>query len=260
MATSAFSAVNMVLVDSHCHLDDEQFANDLDDVIARAEDAGVQAIITAGTDVASSRVAIDLAERYNIVYAVVGIHPQHADTFDSQTLAAIREQALHRKVVGIGEVGLDFYWSNNPPRAVQEKNFAAHLDLAAELDKPVIIHNRNADDALRKGKPRGVLHCFAGDLAMAREAIGLGYRISFAGNVTFKNAAELQSVARGLSLEHIVIETDAPYLSPVRGKRNESANVGRVAEKIAALKNIDLALMAQITTRNSIALFGLKDK
>lgn len=263
-----------MFIDAHCHLDDEQFVNDpstssgqaLDDVILRAEDAGVQAIVTAGTDVASSRVAIDLAERYKIVYAVVGIHPQHAGTFDSQTLAAIRELASHRKVVGIGEIGLDFYWSNNPPRETQEKNFAAHLDLAAELNKPVIIHNRNADDALmtilrqRNGKPRGILHCFAGDLAMACEAIDLGYQISFAGNVTFKNAAELQSVAHALPLEHIVIETDAPYLSPVRGKRNESANVARVAEKIAALKNIALALVAQITTRNSIALFGLKDK
>lgn len=255
-----------MLIDAHCHLDDEQFVNDVDAVIARAEQAGVQTLITAGVDVDSSRAVVALTEKYKNVYAVVGIHPQHADLLNDANLAVIRELALHRKVVGVGEIGLDFReaWAQNPPRETQIKNFVAHLDLAAELDKPVVIHNRNADAVVmeilrqRAGKPRGILHCFAGDLAMAREAIDLGYLISFAGNVTFKNAARLQAIVEALPLDKIVIETDAPYLSPLRGRRNEPANVARVAEKIAHLKNIALAIVAQTTTRNSAQLFGLE--
>ncbi len=251
-----------MIVDAHCHLDDEQFANDLDAVIARAEDADVTALITAGIDVASSRAVVTLAERYKSVYAVVGIHPRFAAMFDNENLAAIRELALHRKVIGIGEIGLDFYRADNPPRDVQERNLLAHLDLAAELGKPVLVHNRDADDTLmeilrrRKGNPRGILHCFSGNLAMAREAIELGYLISFAGNVTFKNATRLQEIAQALPLDRIVIETDAPYLSPLRGKRNESANVARVAQKIAELKNVELSVVVQTTTHNCEMLFG----
>ena len=253
-----------MLIDAHCHLDDAQFANDLDDVIARAQNAGIQAMITAGVNVESSRAAVALAERFSRVYAVVGIHPQYAGTCNPENLKAIRELALHRKVVGIGEIGLDFYWADNPPRETQERNFIAHLDLAAELGKPVVIHNRNADQALmeilrrRNGKPRGILHCFSGDLAMARQAIDLGFLISFAGNVAFKNAQSLQAIAQALPLEKIVIETDSPYLSPIRGKRNESANVTHVAAKIAELKKLESALIAQTMTRNSATLFGLE--
>lgn len=258
-----------MFVDAHCHLDDEQFTSNLDAVIARAEQAGVQAMIAAGVDVESSRKVVALAERNRIVYAVVGIHPQHAATFDGEKLAAIRELASQRKVVGIGEIGLDFYWAQNPSREMQERNFVAQLDLAAELGKPVVVHKRNADDALmdilrRRGvrlnapTTRGILHCFAGDLAMARQAIELGYLISFAGNVTFKNATSLQDIAKALPLDRIVIETDAPYLSPLRGQRNESANVARVAEKIAELKNIESSVVEQATTHNCETLFGLR--
>lgn len=252
-----------MLIDAHCHLDDEQFANDLDAVIARAEDAGVGAIITAGAEVASSRAAVALAEKYEIVYAVVGIHPQHAETWNDENRATIRELATHRKVVGIGEIGLDFHYADSAPRELQERVFNAQLDLAAELGKPVVIHNRDADDALmdilrqRAGKPRGILHCFSGDLAMARAAIDLGFLISFAGSVTFKNAPRLRALASALPLEHLVVETDAPYLSPSRGKRNEPANVARVAAKIAELQNIAPATVAQITTQNCRAMLGL---
>ncbi len=253
-----------MLIDAHCHLNDEQFAEDLAQVITRAHDAGVTRLINAGTNVELSRAAIELAERYKSVYAVVGIHPEHADIFDDEKLQAIRELAIHRKVVGIGEIGLDFYWKENPPREIQERALIAQLELAAELNKPVVIHDRDAHDALiailrqRNGKPRGILHCFSGDLAMAREAIELGYFISFAGNLTFKNATRLQAIATELPLDRIVIETDAPYLSPLRGKRNESANVVRVAQKIAELKNIDYAVVEQATTQTSEMLFGLR--
>jgi TatD DNase family protein len=253
-----------MLIDAHCHLNDEQFAGDLDAIIARAADAGVETIITAGADVESSRAAVALAEQHKNIYAVVGIHPEHADSFDDESFAAIRDLAQHGKVVGIGEIGLDFYWTQNPPREIQERALIAQLDLAVELGKPVVIHDRDAhrelmDILARRTEPRGILHCFSGDLAMARRAIDLGFYISFAGNVTFKNARKLQEIARALSLDCIIVETDAPYLSPLRGKRNEPANVARVVAKIAELKNIATSMVEQATTRNSQMLFGLSE-
>lgn len=253
----------MMLIDAHCHLDAEQFANDLDAVIARAEAAGIGAIITAAADAASSRAAVALAEKYARVYAVVGIHPQHAAAWNDHSRAAIRALAQRGKVVGIGEIGLDFHYADAAPRALQENVFRAQLELAAELGKPVVVHNRDADAAVmeilrqRGGTPRGMLHCFSGDQALARAAIAWGWLISFAGNVTFKNAARLHALAATLPLEHIVIETDAPYLSPARGKRNEPAHVGRIAAHIAELRQCDAATLMRQTTQNCQALFGL---
>ncbi|CAG0947039.1 D-aminoacyl-tRNA deacylase [Anaerolineae bacterium] len=250
------------MIDAHCHLDDAQFADDLDAVIARAVDADVTTIITAGADLATSRAAVALADKYANIYAVVGIHPEHAATFDDDALKAIRDLAAHRKVIGIGEIGLDFYWAQNPPRDVQKRTLIAQLDLAAELNLPVVIHDRDAHAALmqilsRRNAPCGILHCFSGDLAMARQAIDLGYLISFAGNVTFKNATRLQEIAHALPLDKIVIETDAPYLSPLRGKRNEPANVTRVADKLAEIKNVEQRVVADAVTQNSKMLFQL---
>lgn len=249
-------------IDAHCHLDDEQFAKDLDAVLARAHAANVRAIITAGTDVASSRAIVALAERYPNVYAVVGIHPHHAKTFNDETFAAIRALATHPRVVGIGETGLDFHYADGTPHELQERVFRAHLDLAAELGKPVVIHNRDAHDAvmhiLREyaGTPRGILHSFSGDLTMAQQAIALGYTLSFSGTVTFKNAPRVRAIATTVPLDHIVVETDAPYLSPLRGRRNEPANIVHIAAKIAELKQIELDTVAQVTTKNCQALFG----
>ncbi len=249
------------MIDAHCHLTDEQFAHDRDAVIARAQDAGVSRMIVTGADVASSRAAVALAEQYPNIYAVVGVHPEYAASFDDAQLAAIRNLAVQRKVIGIGEIGLDFYWAQNPPREIQERALIAQMELATELGKPVVIHDRNAHTELlavvraRAGHTRGILHCFSGDLAMARQAIDLGYLISFAGNVTFNNARALQAIAAALPLEHILIETDAPYLSPWRGKRNEPANVARVAEKIATLKNIETSVVETATMHNCEMLF-----
>ena len=254
-----------MLIDAHCHLDDEQFANELGALLARAADAGVGMVITAGADVASSQAAVALSEKYDAVYAVVGVHPEHSAAFDEAAQKAIRALALHPKVVGIGEIGLDLYWAQNPIRQIQEHALLAQLDLAQELDKPVVIHDRSAHAELMKilrergGKPQGMLHCFSGDLEMARQAIDLGYYISFAGNVTFKNARPLQEIARALPLERILVETDSPYLSPRRGQRNEPANVTLVAAKIAELKNIETPVVHQATARNSQALFGLPE-
>ena len=253
-----------MLVDAHCHLDDEQFADDVDAVVARAVDAGVVAMVTAGGDVASSRAAVGLAEKYERVYVAVGIHPHHTALFSETALKAIRSLAQHPQVVAIGEIGLDFHYADSAPRDGQERNLVAHLDLAAELGKPVVIHDRDAHRQVmeilqqRKGKPRGMLHCFSGDLAMAQQAIDLGYLISFAGNVTFSNARQLQEVARALPLDRILIETDAPYLSPQRGRRNEPANVARVAVKIAELKNVEPSVVSETTAQNSKTLFGFR--
>jgi len=255
------------MIDAHCHLDDAQFADDLDAVIARATDAGITTMVTAGADVATSRAAVALAEKYANVYAVVGVHPQAAHELDAHAFAVIRELAMHPQVVGIGEIGLDFYWAQNPPREIQARAFIAQMELAAELGKPVVIHDRDAHAELManltkvakfwQGSRRGILHCFAGDLAMARQAIELGFLISFAGNLTFKNARPLQDIARELPLDKIVLETDAPYLSPLRGKRNEPANVARIAAKLAELHKIEIARVAQTTAQNSKVLFGL---
>jgi TatD DNase family protein len=253
----------ITFVDAHCHLDDEQFSADREAVVARAQDAGVGALITAGADLASSRAAVALAERYTIVYAVVGIHPHYAATFDADARAAIRDLATSRKVVGIGEIGLDFHYADAAPRDLQARVFQAQLDLAAELGKPVVIHNRDADDALmdvlrqRVSRARGILHCFSGDVEMARAAIAQGWLISLAGNVTFRNAPRVCAVATTLPLEHLVIETDAPYLAPARGKRNEPANVAQIAAHIAALRHIEPSQVARQTTQNCQMLFGL---
>jgi TatD DNase family protein len=258
----------MMLVDSHCHLTDAQFDADRDAVVQRATSAGVVAMVCAGADVESSRAAVRLAEQYASVYAVVGIHPEHAQEFNDDVLKTIRELAQHRQVVGIGEIGLDFHYADAAPREAQEKNFIAQLDLAQELGLPVVIHDRDAHDALmeilrkRGNKSRGILHCFSGDLPMAREAIDLGYFVSFAGNLTFQNARQLREIVAAAPLDRVVIETDAPYLAPMphRGKRNEPAYVARVAEKIAEIKNLPLQTVQDTTMRNSEIIFRLTER
>ncbi len=264
----------MQFIDSHAHLTDKAFADDLDAVIARAQDAGVARILTLGTDVESSRAAIGLAEKYEIVYAAVGIHPEGAREARPGDLKTIRELASHPKVVAIGEIGLDYYWDKGPADA-QQTFFERQLEMAAELDLPVSIHDRDAHqeiiatlrklsldlgsrDPRKDLKVRGVLHCFSGDEAMAREAIDLGFLISFAGPLTFLNARKAPVLAPRLPLEKMLIETDSPYLSPhpLRGRRNEPANVTRVAMRIAELTTLSVEKVAAQTARNARALFG----
>lgn len=256
------------MIDAHCHLTDEQFAQDIDAVLARADAAGVVAMVCAGADIESSRAAVHLAGQRLNVYAVVGIHPEHAATVVSGAIGTIRDLAQQHKVVGIGEIGLDFHYADGAPREVQERNLVAHLDLAEELDLPVVIHDRDAHDELmailrkRDGKSRGVLHCFSGDLEMAHQAIDLGYFISFAGNLTFQNTRQLCNIAAAVPLEKVMIETDAPYLAPApnRGKRNEPANVKQVAQKIAQLKSVPFDVVQATTRRNSEFLFRLNER
>ncbi len=254
----------MILVDTHAHLDDARFEGELDDIISRALQAQVQAIITVGADLVSSRTAVALAEQYRQVYAAVGIHPHEAARVVEDDLKELARLSEHPKVVAIGETGLDFY-RNLSPRDSQQDVFVAQLRLALDKGKPVVIHDRDAHaETLATVKRlaqdwRGVLHCFSGDYEMANEALELGFDLSFAGPVTFQNARRLQALVPRLPLERLLIETDCPWLAPHphRGKRNEPAYVRLVAAKFAELHDVPLEHVAAITTANAEQLFGL---
>lgn len=256
------------LIDTHLHLDFDAFDDDREAVIERALAAGVQRMITIGINRETCRRAVALAEQYAPVYAAVGIHPNDATEWDSETERELRELARHPKVVAIGEIGLDYYWER-VPHDVQARVFRAQLALASELGLPVIIHDRDAHaDVLnilrewvesgRAPTPPGVLHCFSGDQAMAEEALALGFYLGVDGPVTFKNARALQALVAQLPLDRLLIETDAPFLTPhpYRGKRNEPAYVRFVAEKIAELQNCTFETVAHQTTRNAETLFA----
>lgn len=259
------------LIDTHAHLDFRQFDDDRDAVLARAWQAGVAAIITIGIDLKTSGAAVALAETHERIYAAVGFHPHDAKSADDAALAELRELAQHSQVVAIGEIGLDFY-RDRSPRDVQRRVFRQQLHIAADLGKPVVIHDREAHAEtlaiLRRWvaesqppppKHRGVLHCFSGDLALAQAAIELGFFIGVDGPVTYRNARQLPAIVKALPLERLLVETDAPFLTPHphRGQRNEPAHVRLVAEKLADLKNLSLEEVAQATTANARILFQL---
>jgi TatD DNase family protein len=252
------------LVDSHAHLTDTAFAGDLESVLERAQRAGVERILTLGTDVRSSRDAISLAEKYPGLYAAVGIHPEVVREASLGDLQTIRELSFHPRVVAIGEIGLDYYW-DKASASSQRTFFERQLELAAELNLPVSVHDREAHQdilgTLRKYRDQhthGVLHAFSGDVRMAREAIDMGFLISFAGPITFLNARRAPELVPLVPLDRVLIETDSPYLSPhpLRGRRNEPAHVSRVAERIAALTGRGVDEVAETTTHNARALFG----
>jgi TatD DNase family protein len=257
----------MFLIDTHTHLDSPHFDGDRERVIKRATTAGIGTIVNVGADLASSQAAVALAEAYPQVYAAVGVHPHDAKTVTGKMLEELRALARHPKVVAIGEIGLDFY-RDLSPRDQQRQAFQQQLALASEIEKPVIIHDREAHKevmaTLRQWvksspEPTGVLHCFSGDLAMAQEAIELGFYISIAGPVTFKNARRLRDLVRQLPLEKLLVETDCPYLTPHphRGKRNEPAYVKLVAQEIARAQGVSLEETARTTSDNAQALFAL---
>jgi len=269
------------LVDSHCHLDAPQFDADRDAVIARMAESGVRYAVNPGVDLPSSRAAVALALRqHGCIYAAVGIHPHEAKTLDAVTLKELKQLAASPRVAAVGEIGLDYY-RDLSPRDVQRRAFEAQLELAAELDLPVIVHGRNPQGAssahddvlavLRDWRtslhaPRstlhehpGVLHSFSGDVAMAEQVVALGFFIGVSGPVTYRNADRLRDVVRAVPLERLLIETDAPYLTPQprRGQRNEPAYVRRVAQAVADVRDLILEQVADQTTANACVLFGL---
>ena len=257
----------MKLVDTHCHLDFDRFEEDRDQVVARAEAAGVTRIVVPALDLENARAVLALAERYPTVHAAVGIHPNSAVGWEDGWLDDLRRLAAHEKVVAIGEIGLDYYWDKTPP-AVQHRAFRRQLELAAELELPVIVHNREADeDVIRlladsplAGRQRpGVLHSFSAPWETAAAGLDLGFYLGFTGPVTFKNADGLRAVAALAPLERLLVETDAPFLTPHphRGRRNEPAYVVHVAERLAQVRDTSPATLAAATTANATHLFCL---
>jgi TatD DNase family protein len=260
-----------LFIDSHCHIDGAEYDADREEVVARARDAGVTTMLNIGTGDPHSGAferAVELAEKHSEIYAAVGVHPHDAKLFDDaaeQRLLNLVRQS--KRVIAWGEIGLDYHYDHSP-RDVQREVFKRQLRLARAQNLPVVIHSREADDdtiailreELANYQCGGVLHCFGGSLAMAQEAIELGFFISFAGNLTFKKAEDLREVARQLPLGRLLIETDCPYLTPVpfRGKRNEPARVVETARCLASLHNKELGEIGRITSENFGKLFGVR--
>jgi TatD DNase family protein len=283
------------LIDTHCHLEMEAFTPDREEVIRRAVDVGIEAIITIGSDLAGNRGGLELSQKYDFIYSSVGFHPHDAKDFTEEIFSQIKEwankykfnkpnppsppfakvgnnvgalskgeqESSAGKVVAIGEIGLDYHYDNSP-REVQRKVFVQQIQLAEELDLPVIIHSREAaKDTLeiitRSGVNRGVFHCFSGDMAMAEQVMALGFYISVAGPVTFKHAKKLKEIAQAIPDDYLLIETDAPYLTPepFRGRRNEPAYLVHTAQTVAALRNVSLQDISRITTLNAKRLFRI---
>ena len=254
----------MPIFDTHAHYDDSRFDGDRDAVLAALPEAGVELVLDPGCDLPSSRAAAALAERYGHVYAAAGIHPENCAGFQDADLAALRQLLAQPKMAAIGEIGLDYYWAENPPRDFQQMVFRKQLALAEELDLPVIVHDREAHgDSLSIIREfpavTGVFHCFSGSPEMAEELLKRGWYLGFDGPITYKNARRAPEVAAITPLERIVVETDAPYLSPVpvRGRRNDSRYLPHVIAKLAEWKGVTPEEMTRITCENGKRLFRL---
>jgi TatD DNase family protein len=252
----------VTVVDSHCHLDDSKFDEDREATIDRALAAGVTRMLAVGTGNGPPdlEVAIRLADRYPFIYATIGVHPHDASKATDETFARLRELASHPKVVGIGEIGLDYHYDFSP-RDVQRSVFDRQLTLAAEVGKPIVIHTREAwDDTLAAvtGLPNGgIMHCFTGDEVQARQALDRGFHLSFGGVLTFPKAESLRAAARVPPDDKLLVETDCPYLAPVphRGKRNEPAFVVETVRRLAEVRGTTPDRVAEITTANFEKLF-----
>ncbi len=253
----------MKLIDSHCHLNDPAFDKDIEEVIKRSRDNGVEYCVVIGYDVKSSKKAIEMAEKYNCVYATIGIHPEESKNAGDRELAEIEKLTEHPKVVGIGEIGLDYYHIFSPIEK-QKEIFIKQLKLARKLNLPVVIHSREAEpDTFEIVKEyakdiKGVMHCFSGTLKMAKLYTGLKFYISISGVITFRKAETLKEVVKGIKIKDILIETDAPYLTPhpYRGKRNEPSYLPYIADAVAKIKGLPLEEVALHTSHNTRNLFN----
>ncbi|MDE3119389.1 MAG: TatD family hydrolase [Nitrospirota bacterium] len=258
-----------MLIDTHAHLDDARYDADREAVIARAREAGVDTFVSIGCDLATSKSAVDLAGRYPFVYAAVGVHPHEVKHIEDGWYDEFRRLAAHKKVVAYGEIGLDYHYNHSPPK-LQRERFREQVGLAKELRLPLVIHTREAQEdtiAILKeehaGQVGGVFHCFSGDAWLAKDALDLGFYLSFSGVITFPSATMLRDIVKTVPLDRILVETDCPYLTPVphRGKRNEPAFVKLVAEKIAEVKGATevagVEELGRITSGNARRLFKI---
>ncbi len=254
-----------MLFDTHVHLNDKKYMDDLVEVIDRAKNEGVKYMLVVGYDQVSNQRAIELSEKYEFIYAAVGWHPVDAIYLTDELFDQLKEQLNHSKVVAVGECGLDYHWDTSPVD-IQKEVFVKQIQLAKEINKPLIIHTRDSIqdtyDILKENSVDvigGVMHCYSGSIEMARSFINLNFKISLGGPVTFTNGRRAQEVATHIPLEDLLIETDAPYLTPhpYRGTRNEPAYVSMVAKKIAELKNISYEKVAKQTTFNACQLFNI---
>ena len=258
--------MSLKFIDTHCHLEDEKFSEDRAEVLARAQAAGVVRIINFGSTFQSSFAVTELAKNFSELYAGVGIHPEEIDDFDEKTCARLAELAAEKKVVAVGEIGLDYHWEKDSARRLlQQKIFIEQLDLARQLKLPVCVHDREAHgDTLKILQAeardlRGVLHCYSGSSETAREVFKLGWLIGVDGPLTFKNSAKLPEIVKAAPRDMILIETDAPYLAPTphRGKRNEPAFVVEVAKKLAEVRGETVEEVAAYTTANAARLYEI---
>lgn len=249
------------IFDTHAHYDDSKFDNDRDALLCDLPNKGICNIVNQATDLRTAQISIDFAEKYDYIYATVGIHPENLDGLPEDYIDVLRKLSRHQRVVAIGEIGLDYYY--DIPKDKQQKVFMEQLILANELSMPVCVHDREAHadtfDFLKKYKPKGVVHCYSGSCEMAREIVNLGMYIGFGGVITFKNARKSLEVAQETPLERIVLETDAPYLAPVpnRGKRCDSSMIVYTAQKIAEIKNITTEALLKATCDNAKMLYNL---
>jgi len=254
-----------MLIDSHAHLEMPEFSHDLEDVVQRARESGVESIFTVGTERKDWSQALHIAHSYPFIYAILGVHPHNAREIDDRDYSILKDLCRDEKVKAFGEIGLDFF-RNLSPREVQVERFREQIGLARELRLPIVIHDREAHretlEILKSEKAEtlgGIIHCFSGDDRMARECIDMGFYISIPGSITFKNAEVFRNIIRGIPLGSLLVETDAPFLAPVpfRGKRNEPSYIRYTAQKIAEIKGISLEEVADATTRNAFRVFKL---
>ena len=251
-----------MLIDTHCHLYYDNLFENLDQVLGRARDQGVTKFICVGTNLSDSKKSLTLSNEYEGVFASVGIHPHDSKDAPGNFVEEIYDLLKHKNIVALGEMGLDYFRNFSEPK-IQKRIFRAQLDIAKTLNKPVILHNRDADNDLLKilseyPDVKGIAHCFSSTLEVAEKLVSLGYFISFSGNITYKNS-HLPQVARKVPLHRLLIETDCPFLSPHphRGKTNEPSRVRLVAEKLAEIHSMPLNRMAEVTSKNAEKIFGV---
>ena len=256
----------VMLIDSHAHLEMPDFRKDLEEVLLRAKDSGIEYIFTVGTEKKDWKRALEIAQSHPSVYAILGIHPHNAKEIDEETYPALRNLCQNEKVKAYGEIGLDFY-RNHSPRDIQLNRFREQIGLAKELKLPIVVHDREAHqetlEILKSEKAwenGGIIHCFSGDEKMAKACIDMGFYISIPGSITYKNAGPFHEIVKKLPLGSLLIETDAPFLTPVpfRGKRNEPSYVRYTAHKVAEIKKIPFEKVAEVTTENALRVFRLK--